>query len=415
MSAPVEEESPDARYRRYLHAVRDEPLPLALVDLDALERNVETVVAAARAQGKTVRVASKSLRSVDLIARVQGAGGSAVRGVMAYCAAEASFLATQGMGDLLIAYPTAHPADARRIAEANRSGAVVRAVADADVHLEALRVAAEAAGVIVPVVVDVDVSHRMLGGRVHIGVRRSPLHDVDDVVAFVRRVCETPGLSFAGLQAYEAHIAGLADDPARGLSAGAWFDSATKRAMKRLVRGSLATHRRALVDALTRAGIDVLLFNGGGTGSVGLTASEGPITEVAAGSGFLASHLFDRYRSITLEPAACFALQAVRKPMEGMVTCLGGGFVASGTAGQDRLPQPYLPAGLRLTPLEGAGEVQTPLLVPHGVDVPLGSPVFFRHAKAGELAEHFNEYLLVRGDRIVGRALTYRGSGRAFL
>ena len=144
-------------------------------------------------------------------------------------------------------------------------------------------------------------------------------------------------------------------------------------------------------------------------------AAEAPITEVAAGSGFLASHLFDRYRDITLEPAACFALQAVREPAAGFVTCLGGGLVASGAAGVDRLPVPYLPPGLRLTGAEGAGEVQTPLRVPEGVRVALGSPVFFRHAKAGELAEHFNEYLLVRGDRVVGRARTYRGEGKAFL
>jgi len=41
--------------------------------------------------------------------------------------------------------------------------------------------------------------------------------------------------------------------------------------------------------------------------------------------------------------------------------------------------------------------------------------VFFRHAKAGELAEHVLEYLLVDGDRIVGRAPTYRGLGLCFL
>jgi D-serine deaminase-like pyridoxal phosphate-dependent protein len=49
------------------------------------------------------------------------------------------------------------------------------------------------------------------------------------------------------------------------------------------------------------------------------------------------------------------------------------------------------------------------------VSVRLGDPVFFRHAKAGELAEHFAEYLLVRGSRIEGRVPTYRGMGKCFL
>ena len=45
----------------------------------------------------------------------------------------------------------------------------------------------------------------------------------------------------------------------------------------------------------------------------------------------------------------------------------------------------------------------------------LGSPLFFRHAKAGELCEHFNSLLLVSGGRVVREVLTYRGEGQCFL
>ena len=48
-------------------------------------------------------------------------------------------------------------------------------------------------------------------------------------------------------------------------------------------------------------------------------------------------------------------------PPPQMVTVHGGGLVASGPAGPDRLPTPWAPAGLELIGLEGAGEVQTPL------------------------------------------------------
>jgi D-serine deaminase-like pyridoxal phosphate-dependent protein len=145
-------------------------------------------------------------------------------------------------------------------------------------------------------------------------------------------------------------------------------------------------------------------------------AGEPALTEVTAGSGFLDSHLFDHYRGLSLRPAAYFALQVVRRPGDGIVTCHGGGYVASGKAGRDRLPAPALPEGLRLSSLEGAGEVQTPVeLRRDGVELALGDPVFFRHAKAGELAEHFPEYLMVRGSRVEGRAPTYRGLGRCFL
>ncbi len=65
---------------------------------------------------------------------------------------------------------------------------------------------------------------------------------------------------------------------------------------------------------------------------------------------------------------------------------------------------------------EAFGEVQTPLLVPPALRGRLqpGDPVFFRPAKAGEIAERFNEYLLKRGTEIVGRAKTYRGLGHCF-
>jgi D-serine deaminase-like pyridoxal phosphate-dependent protein len=117
---------------------------------------------------------------------------------------------------------------------------------------------------------------------------------------------------------------------------------------------------------------------------------------------------------VQLTPAAYFALQITRKPREDLVVVQGGGWAASGGAGPDRLPTPALPPGCRLLPMEGAGEVQTPVRLPPGVRPSLGDPIFFRHAKAGELAEHVDEYLLVRGDRIEGRAPTYRGLGKCF-
>jgi D-serine deaminase-like pyridoxal phosphate-dependent protein len=109
----------------------------------------------------------------------------------------------------------------------------------------------------------------------------------------------------------------------------------------------------------------------------------------------------------------CFALQITRIPQPDRVTCQSGGFIASGATDIDKSPVPFLPAGLQSEKSEGFGEVQTPLLVPEKLRGKLGpgDPVFFRPAKAGEIAERFNEYLLIRNGRIEGRAKTYRGMG----
>jgi D-serine deaminase-like pyridoxal phosphate-dependent protein len=407
--------SPAALYRRYCEAIRGEPLPLAFVDLDALEHNVDALVALVRARGKTLRVASKSVRCAALLRAILARGGAAMRGIMAFSPAEACFLAREGFADILVAYPTALSRDARLVAAAVAEGATIALVADAAEHLAVASAAAAEAGVRLPVVVDVDVSYRPLGAteggraRLHVGVRRSPLRDPLEVASFVERILADPHLAFGGVQAYEAHLAGIPDDDAR-----APVVAGVKRVVKGLSREPVREQRQAIARELGRRGIAVPLFNGGGTGSVAWSAEDPALSEVAAGSGFLDSHLFDGFRDLALEPAAFFALQVTRRPGPGLITCHSGGFVASGEPGPDRLPRPWLPEGLALLDLEGAGEVQTPLVVPPGLRVELGDPVFFRHAKAGELAEHFAGYALVRGARVEARVPTYRGAGCCF-
>ncbi|HEX8950707.1 MAG TPA: amino acid deaminase/aldolase, partial [Polyangia bacterium] len=217
-------------------------------------------------------------------------------------------------------------------------------------------------------------------------------------------------LAFDGVMGYEAQIAGVQD----AAPYAAW-QNPIKRALKRGSRPAVARSRAAVVEALRAAALPPAVVNGGGTGSADWSATDGALTELTVGSGFLAGHLFDHYAALALAPALFFALQATRRPTAHMVTCHGGGWISSGPGGADRLPLPVFPVGARLLPLEGAGEVQTPVALPDGADVALGDPILFRPAKSGELAEHFDEYLLVRGDRIEARAKTYRGLGRRFL
>jgi D-serine deaminase-like pyridoxal phosphate-dependent protein len=388
-------------YARLKAAVQGRTLPLALVDLDAMDANIDLLAGAAG--DKTVRVATKSVRSPTLLRRVVDRGGPRFGTLMTYVARETPALVAAGFKDLLLAYPTTQRGDLELVAKANADGSVVSVVADAPEHLAALSSAARAVGTKIPVVVDVDVSYRALGG-VHLGVLRSPLRTPEDVRDFALAVTRAPGLTFHGVMAYEAQVAGIADhDPFAPRM------DTVKRAIKALSRSDVAKTRADIVSALAGAGIAPPLFNGGGTGSVRSSVADASLTEVTIGSGFLTSHLFDHYRDLSLRAAVYFALEVVRSPRQGVVTCHGGGYVASGEAGPSRLPQPAWPHGLALVPLEGAGEVQTPLRVPKDVPLRIGDPVFFRHAKAGELAEHFDEYLLVRGAEVVGSARTYRG------
>ena len=157
------------------------------------------------------------------------------------------------------------------------------------------------------------------------------------------------------------------------------------------------------------------MSNGGGTGSLELTASDQSVTEVTAGSGLLAGHLFDGYRAFDPAPAAAFALEVVRKPAPDVATVLGGGWIASGPPLESRQPRAVWPARLRTAPREGHGEVQTPLRGDTARSLRVGDRVWFRHAKSGELAERVERYHLVEGDAVTGQLATYRGEGKAFL
>ena len=203
---------------------------------------------------------------------------------------------------------------------------------------------------------------------------------------------------------YDAQIAGLPDS------------STVVRRMKKVSAKELLA-RRSEVVAAAKALADLEVVNGGGTGSLHVTHHDPSLTELAAGSGLFAPTLFDGYDDLDLRPAAYFAAPVVRRPGEGIVTAYGGGYIASGQPGWSRVPSPLADQDLSLVRREGAGEVQTPLTGPGADRLSLGDRIWFRHAKAGELAERFTEFALVSsdgGDRVVGRAATYRGEGQCF-
>ena len=257
--------------------------------------------------------------------------------------------------------------------------------------------------------IDIDVGYRALRGAIQAGPKRSPLRTAAQARAFAEEIAARPGLELVGLMAYEGQVAGVGDAaPGRALR---------NLGIRRMQQASMAeiAERRAAIVAAVSAVAPLRFVNGGGTGSLELTSREDAVTELAAGSGFYAPALFDDYSRFSLRPAAGFALPVVRRPAPGCVTALGGGYVASGAAGADRLPAPWLPPGLHLDRFEGAGEVQTPLLGEVAVRLRVGDRVYMRHAKAGELCEHFDSLYLVEGDAIVAEAPTYRGEGHAFL
>lgn len=370
-------------------ATADLDPPLAALDLAALDRNVADLER--RSAGTPIRVAAKSVRCRWVLDRVLAR--PAVLGVMAYSVREAIWLVRGGVRDVLLGYPSADRAALTELAADPELVAAITLMVDDVAQLDLLP-----AGAALRVCLDVDASLRI--GRLHLGVRRSPLRTPADAAALARAADER-GLRVVGVMFYEAQIAGLPDT------------SAAVRLVKRRSAAELATRRGAVVEAVEKAVGALELVNSGGTGSLEISSADPVVTEVTAGSGLYVPTLFDHYRAFTPDPALYFALPVVRRPAPGIATLFGGGYVASGPAGKTRLPSPVA-RGLTLVGTEGAGEVQTPVRGAAAESLRVGDRVWFRHAKAGEMLERFDTVHVIEDGRIVTSVPSYRGEGRNF-
>ncbi|CAI9386795.1 alanine racemase [Microbacterium sp. T2.11-28] len=390
-----------AYWRARTEAVSSLSGPVASIDLDALRYNALDLVV--RSSGVPIRVASKSIRVREVLDATLALAG--YRGILAFTLPEALWLA-ETHDDVVLGYPSVDRAALAQLAADEAAAARITLMVDDLAQLDAVDAAAPpATRPVLRVAIDADASWRapVLG---HIGVRRSPVHDAAEVARLARGIAARPGFRLVGLMMYEAQIAGQPDATGSGDAVIRWMQGRSRQ--------ELVDRRGAIVAALRQ--IAPLEFvNGGGTGSLEITAADQAVTETTAGSGLLAGHLFDGYRAFTPAPAAAFALEVVRKPTADIATVLGGGWIASGPPVASRQPLPVWPAGLHTLGREGAGEVQTPLQGEAARSLRVGDRVWFRHAKSGELAERVDRYHLTRGADLVGEAVTYRGEGKSFL
>ena len=391
-------------YDDYRHLLAGRRLPAAFVDLDVLDANLADL--RRRAGSLRIRLVTKSIRSIAILRRAL-ASSPQFQGLMCYSPAEAAWLASLGFDDLLVAYPSVEPDDLHAVAAQVRAGRTIALMVDAAIQVRRIAAIAQAEGVVQPVAIDLDMSSDFPG--LHFGVFRSPVDGAAAALALAAEIARQPSLRLDGLMGYESQIAGLMD-----AVPGKVLKNAVVGWLKRRSIPEINERRRATVAALAAAGHTLRFVNGGGSGSFESTRADTSVTELAAGSGLYVPTLFDHYRAFEARPAAGFAVAVTRAPRPGIVTCAGGGYPASGPGGADRMPRPWLPAGCTLIANEGAGEVQTPVRVPAGVTLAPGDPLLFRHAKAGELCERFNELLLIEDGAVVDAVTTYRGDGKCF-
>jgi D-serine deaminase-like pyridoxal phosphate-dependent protein len=388
------------------------PLPGAFVDVSALDENIGWIDDCVKSP-RTIRVATKSIRVPEILNRI-ALRSRKVKGWMTFSAKETEFLAQQGFDDFLLAYPVFHKTDIQAILNVLHLRKTLYLVVDSQEGLDRINTALESqtpeSYQTLKIIVEFDCHYSL--GFLSLGVKRSPLKKVEDVIEFIQLIrTRYPRLKFGGIMAYEAVSAGVGDKsleyPLR---------NAALKGIRKLALQKFQSQREQLHLWLAKNQISYSVFNGGGTGDVNWVGEEKSLTEVTVGSGYLCGHLFSTYSNLKLKPAIFIGTQVVRVPGPDTVTVLGGGFVASGVPGWDRLPRPVFDHQFLYDKNEGAGEVQTPFRFHGELSKPPkhGDIIFLRPAKSGEIAERFSEYQLVQNGKAVARAPTYRGMGQCF-
>ena len=229
--------------------------PQLLLDLDTLDANLARMQAACRERRVDLRVHFKSLKCGGL-ARYLGH-----KGVDRFLCAklnEAELLAGVGVTDIFLANEIVGPAKLARLADLAKRAKVRVCVDDADNVAEMAR-AARTAGVTLEVLVEVN-----------IGMNRCGVAPGEEALTLARAIAAEPGLRFVGLQGYDGHLQ-LLPDPAE------------KRTMALYGLEQLVETRRLI----ERAGLQIEVVTGAGTGTWEYAAGFDGVTEIQPGSFLL--------------------------------------------------------------------------------------------------------------------------------
>ena len=226
--------------------------PALLIDLDALEYNLDHMAALLAPTGAKLRAHAKTHKS-PVIAKLQmarGAVGQCVQKV-----AEAEVLAWGGIPDILVSNEVVGTRKLARLCALAKIANVAVCVDDV-AQVSALESAAADGSIRLPVLVEIDV------GAARCGVAPGP-----DAVALAQRIAASKHLRFGGLQAYH----------------GSAQHRRTVAERRSMIQGAVDASRRT-VEQLRQQGLDCPIVGGAGTGTFEFESVSGVYTEMQAGS-----------------------------------------------------------------------------------------------------------------------------------
>jgi D-serine deaminase-like pyridoxal phosphate-dependent protein len=234
--------------------VHEIPTPALLVDLPAMQRNIERMAAFYAESSCKLRPHFKAHKTPE-IARRQLAAGSCT-GLTCATVGEAEIVAAERLtNDVLIANEVLGPGKAARVAKLAKELDITVAV-DSVACVEDLSEAATRQNAEIGVLVDVNV-----------GLPRCGIAPGEPALDLAKRVAEGKGLRLRGMMGYEGHVVGIEDRGER--------EGRAAKAMDRLLESA---------RLVREAGLPCDIVSAGGTGTYDITGRIEGITEIQAGS-----------------------------------------------------------------------------------------------------------------------------------
>lgn len=226
--------------------------PALLLDLDAFERNIQTMSAFFADKPTALRPHAKTHKCPHVALRQLEAGAI---GITCAKVSEAEVMAQAGVTDILIANQVIGPIKIARLTELAGHCDMMVAVDDVN-NVQELSEACSAKTVSLRVLIEVDV-----------GMGRCGVQPGKATQELARHVAQAPNLRFAGLLAYEGHLVSIVDPDEKA------------QKVKQAFAPLLDTCQR-----LAQMGLPVEIVSAGGTGTYDVTGTCKPVTEIEAGS-----------------------------------------------------------------------------------------------------------------------------------
>ena len=234
-------------------AIDELSTPALLIDLDRMDANLRKMADHAHGKNIGLRPHTKT-HKCPIIAKMQIDLGAV--GVCATKVSEAEVMVAAGVGNVLITSPVVTLEKISRVVALAKKSSGIQIVVDNAKTIDDFNEAAKAAGIVLRVILDLDT-----------GTKRTGSAAGKPAVVLAQQVDSRDALQLDGLQAYAGHLMHITGHAQRKSHSVAAFSKA------------IDTKER-----IEKAGIDVNVLTGGGTGTFDIDSDIGPVTDLQVGS-----------------------------------------------------------------------------------------------------------------------------------